>query len=282
MKYMSAIYGFHFTREFEVFDLSFYPVFSDINRCKSSSRSLEDYQLTGYVFADRLTSERLFNLQAILSFIEHLDVRLSKPTPDFIHQAVKDQPVGTLSFPGPRYSGGGAVIGTDDFYRSSRKKFIELALIKLEDDQYSEISKFKLLFFKKVETFRRQPFIEITYFLLFSGLEAFARATSGKVGEKSAIEPIYRLLKSYGLDVFQDNPKDLRRSISTYSHIRNALFHQGESSRSVNVNGEHIQIHSSDFLFSFSMLVTLVIFKALNFDDGHTNWNCWIDRMLHR
>lgn len=29
--------------------------------------------------------------------------------------------------------------------------------------------------------------------------------------------------------------------------------------------------------FIFSHLVSLVILKAVNFDDGHINWNSWID-----
>lgn len=49
-------------------------------------------------------------------------------------------------------------------------------LVKLSDEDFAQ-PQFRALFFKKVETFRqRRPFLEVSYFLLYSGLESYARA----------------------------------------------------------------------------------------------------------
>ncbi|WP_281688777.1 hypothetical protein [Pseudomonas citronellolis] len=260
--------------------LKFYPLFSEYEVAKSAARSLDSYCVTGYIFSEKLSREQIFDLQAVLSFIEHIDVRISSGI--LLKEPTVGRPEFDLTpFPGPRFSGGGAVISTDNFCRNSRKEFIALALPMLLENS-SRQSKFRLLFFKKIETFRRQPFIEITYFLLFSGLESYSRYSIPENNFRSASEAIYKVMKGYGFNVFQDKATDLRRSIATYAHIRNALFHEGELVKTLNVNGGKIKIDSANYLFSFSMLVSLLVMKIVKFDDGHTNWDCWIDRQLYK
>jgi hypothetical protein len=124
--------------------------------------------------------------------------------------------------------------------------------------------------------------LEITYFLLISGLEAFCRASQDDFQTKNAAIPITKQLKSYGFNVFQDNPSELSRSVSTYLHIRNALFHQGDFTATININNGMVALNCSKHLFNLSMLCSLTVMKAIGFDDGHTNWDCWIDRQLHK
>jgi hypothetical protein len=219
----------------------------------------------------------------VLSFVERLDVRVSEAVAEEVaitkpHDFFESTAVGAA-----RNNGGGAVVGSDAFnpWRTSRQQFIELALMRLADDDFCRRTKFRSLFFKAVETFRqRRPFLEISYFLLISGLEAFARASLNDYASKASL-PITQLLSSYGFRIYEDNPRELARAMTTYLHLRNALFHQGEFSRTVQIDNDQITLDCSAHLYNLSMLVSLTCMKAVGFDDGHTNWDCWIDRQLH-
>ncbi|WP_285446638.1 hypothetical protein [Xanthomonas sp. fls2-241-TYG-148] len=281
----SAIYGFEFTRSFSASGFLFRPVEADYSAAKKRARNLSAHEITGTVSGQKLTRETLFDLEGVLSFIEHLEVLVSEP------ESAKD----AADNPGDyfesalikrhRNNGGGAVIESDAFnpWRDSRSMFIELALNKLSDESFCKETRFRSLLFKCVETFRqRQPFLDITYFLLISGLEALSRAIQKDYTSKNAAIPITKTLQGFGFEVYQDNPKCLARSISSYLHIRNALFHQGDFSATVKINSDQVTLNCANYLFSLSMLVSLTIMKAVGFDDGHTNWNCWVDRQLHK
>lgn len=285
MTQIAAIYGFEFTREFTVAGLRFLPVEPGHQAAKELARDLNSYQLTGIISGERIDREAIYELAGVLSFIEHLDVIILGPVSgsenDTDPAGLFDRKIATHK----RHNGGGAVIGRDAFsaWKESRQKFIELALSRLRDQEFCEQTRFRSLMFKCVETFRqRQPFLEITYFLLISGLEAFCRACQNDYQSKNAAVPITRQLQSYGFNVFQDNPSELSRSVSTYLHIRNALFHQGDFAATVNINNGMVELNCSKHLFNLSMLCSLTVMKAVGFDDGHTNWDCWIDRQLHK
>jgi uncharacterized protein (DUF2344 family) len=109
-------------------------------------------------------------------------------------------------------------------------------------------------------------------------LEAYARSVLEDRESKNSSEPICKLLTNYGFDVKIENPSDLKRAVSSYTHLRNALFHNSETTAQVNMNGKNVELDIVDYLFNISQLVALVIFKAVCFDDGHINWNSWIDR----
>lgn len=283
MIHTAPIYGFAFTRDFTAAGLRFTPIESDHSATKKLARDLKSHHLTGTVSAQQISSDTIFELEGVLSFIEHLDVMVLET-----EQAL-DAVENPFEYFEPtvsahkRHNGGGAVIGSDAFnpWRESRQQFIDLALTRLKDKQFCQETRFPSLLFKCVETFRqRQPFLEITYFLLISGLEAFCRTSQNDYQSKNAAEPITRQLQSYGFKVFQDDPSQLSRSISTYLHIRNALFHQGDFSATVKMNNDLVTLDCSKYLFNLSMLVSLTVMKAVGFDDGHTNWDCWIDRQL--
>ncbi|HEY5849895.1 MAG TPA: hypothetical protein VIT62_03895 [Lysobacter sp.] len=285
MPQTSAIYGFEFTRSFSAAGLHFRPLAPEHSIARKLARNLAEHHATGTVSGDRLPRETLFDLEGVLSFIEHLDVILSEPE-DAGDAATNPHAYFELALTTRwRNNGGGAIIGPDAFspWRESRQQFIELALGKLVDESFCERTRFRSLFFRLVETFRqRQPYLEISYFLLISGLETFARAVQNDYKTKNAAVPITRTLQEYGFAVYQDRPDELARSISTYLHIRNALFHQGDFSTTVQMNNERITLNCSEYLFNLSMLVSLTIMRATGFDDGHTNWDCWIDRQLHK
>ena len=216
----SAIYGFEFTRVFSVNGLSFQPIESQYSVAKALARNLKAHNLTGVVSAPTLTREMLFQLEGVLSFVEHLDVYISEPTDDADAIINPNQYFEPTQFMRSRHNGGGAVLGSDSFkpYHESRQQFIELTLRYLSDIELCKKTRFDSLLFKCVETFRqRQPFLEISYFLLISALEAFSRAHQNDYKSKNAAVPITKTLLHYGFDVQQDNPNHLSRSISSYS-----------------------------------------------------------------
>jgi hypothetical protein len=279
----AAIYGFEFTRSFDAGGFHFEPVSTDQQEIHGLARDLERHHLTGTVSAPTLSREALFDLSAILSFIEHLDVRLSLPitmddTPAFPERFFD------LALPAAhRNNGGGAVVGCDAFnpWKQSRQQFIERALLAMTKRKRPRPSGPPLLLYKCVETFRqRSPFVEITYFLLISALEAFCRAEQDDFATKSGVEPIVKTLRAYGFDAENNLPSKPERSMVNYFHLRNALFHEGLFTRTVNVDGTDRVLNCSDYLFHLSMLVSLTVMKAVGFDDGQTNWDCWIDRQL--
>ena len=283
MRLLAAIYGFEVTRTITYGSWRIEPITNSYEQARTLARDLEAYHLTATVVGDALPENDRFKLEGVLCFIEHLDV-IVFPANQLVDG---DEPVAS-QLPSilrrhRRNNGGGAVIGEDTFFHQSRSNFLNLAMSKLADDAFCQSTKFNILLFKCVETFRqRSPFLEITYFLLFSGLESFARATLHDTSTRNASKPIYRLLSSYGLSVLLDEPTNLPRSIATYTRLRNSLFHNSEFKAVVRIAGADVQLDASAYLFHLSMLVTLTIMKAIGFDDGHTNWDAWIDRQLHR
>lgn len=283
MKLLAAIYGFEITRSISFGTCCIEPITNSYDEAHRLARDLEAYHLTATLVGDALPEDERFKLEGVLCFIEHLDV-IVFPAAQLIDDAEPSASrLPTILRRQRRNNGGGAVIGEDTFFRQSRSDFLALAMSKLCDDAFCKSTKFNILLYKCVETFRqRSPFLEITYFLLFSGLESFARASLNDTTTRNASKPIYGLLNSYGLSVLLDDQSNLPRSIATYTRLRNSLFHNSEFRATVRVGGSDIQLDASAYLFHLSMLVSLTILKAVGFDDGHTNWDAWIDRQLHR
>lgn len=110
----SAIYGYEFTREFIYRSLRFIPRHESAADSHRGARDLKRYNLTGVVLLDSYDDHQMFCLEAVLSFVEHLDVLISDPT---------ELPVGDYFsvFPAvarttKRHDGGGAVLNRDTFF----------------------------------------------------------------------------------------------------------------------------------------------------------------------
>lgn len=275
-----GIYGFEFTRPFQAAGLTFTPLYRRFSDAKERARDLKTHHLTGTVSgADLADDEVPYRLEAVLSFIERLDVRLSEPSDEEVVATNPLEHFEKVQRLGGRNNGGGAVIATDVFgpHRDARKDFIDRAMHHLAEDELSKPSKLTLLLFKSVETFRqRGPFLEVSYFLLMSGLEAFARSAQKDFGSNAAA-PIARELARLGFHVYENRPQDLPRSMSTYLHIRNAIFHNGELAKSVRLNDVDVTLESAEYLFHLQMLLCLTVMRALGFEDRHRNWDSWID-----
>jgi hypothetical protein len=64
----------------------------------------------------------------------------------------------------------------------------------------------------------------------------------------------------------------LYRSVSTYTHLRNALFHKGIFETKVNINGSIIKLELSNFYSPFQRHLPLFMMRYIGFDDGYINW----------
>lgn len=277
MNVVCGIYGYQITRPIDLPGLRIEPRTNDHQQAEGWARDIGNYQLTAVLKGTSISDDLLFNLEAILSFVERLDVLITSP-----EEQISDDPFAQFS---PsitlhrRSNGGGRVIGVDTVFPTSRSLFISKALDRLQDKHFCEETQFKVLFFKCVETFRQHRiFVDVWYFFLYSGLESYARSVTKDRKSINSSIPICKLLTDYGFDVHQElkNSGDNHRAVGAYTCLRNALFHNSEPTASTNVNGTMIELKLSDYLPNFSQLVALVILKAVEFDDGDINWNSWI------
>ena len=279
MDFVCGIYGYQITHPVELDGLRIVPRTTDNHLAKLWARNLDSYHLTAVLKATSISNDFIFKLETVLSFIERLDVLITSPEEQTGDDHFAQFP---SSIPTHRRSnGGGAVISEDTVFPTSRSIFISKALSALQDEKLCEETQFNIMFFKYVETFRqRKPFIEVTYFLLYSGLESYARAMYEDRRPNSSV-PICRLLIKYGFDVSQElkSTGDYHKAVATYTSLRNALFHNGEFiGLGKDENGSEIKLQLNDYLFNIWQLVALVILKSVEFDDGHINWNSWLDR----
>lgn len=277
MSVICGIYGFNITRRIKIAGVHIKPRTEDSSQARAWARDINAYHLTATIEGDSISREFLFYLEAILSFIEHLDVLISQPI-----EKISDVPVSQLEntiTAHQRNNGGGAILVEDSSFRDSRKEFISKSLGKLEDQGFCEKTQFKILLFKYVETFRQQKqFVDISYFLLFSGLESYCRSITQNKKNENSSKHICDVLKKFEFNIKEENPHNLHRAVSTYTHLRNALFHNSELRKTVNINGGSVDLELCDYISQFSRLVSLVILKAVDFDDQHINWDSWIDR----
>ena len=87
-----------------------------------------------------------------------------------------------------------------------------------------------------------------------------------------------RYLKNLDFRIKQTDHASPERATETYCHLRNAHFHNGEYSKVVNENGASRTYRLTDYAGKLDLLNSLALMKEARFDDGHTNWDSWIDR----
>lgn len=276
MPTVCAIYGYEFTKCFEYRSMKFLPRYSWVVDVHDVARDLKGYNLTGVVLMDSYDSEQVFRLETVLSFIEQLDVLISTPQ-DLGEDSYFERfpPVARIA---PRHDGGGAVLHQDTFFPDMRARFVTLAMSHLEDKVFCETTGWNTLFFKATIPFRqRKPYLEVSYFLLFSGLENYVRRTLKKPHENNVAALIARRLGQLGFNIYPDNLLDLKRSADSYARLRNALFHNSsfQTERRLK-DGSIIRYDLRDYYAHFMLLVSLVVLKGIDFQHPRIRWDSWI------
>lgn len=263
--------------------MKFVPRYSYVVDANKKARDLKKYQLTGIVILDDYQQRTVFCLEAVLSFIEHLDVLISDP----VEVAVADTKQEYFSlFPevartSMRHSGGGAILHQDSYFPAMRSSFITIAMSRLADEQFCRSTGWDVLFFKTTETFRqRHQFVEVSYFLLFSGLETYVRQTLN--APKSPPSPhisslIAKQLGKLGFNIKDYDEDDLRRSADTYARLRNALFHNSSmQAQRKKKNGTVVNYSLLNYYVNFKILLSLVVISAAGYNDHSINLDTWI------
>jgi hypothetical protein len=280
MKITCGIYGFHITKNMEFSSFRMIPRSSDHAQVKKWARDEANFHLTGVIEAQAISPEQIFDLEGALSFIEHLEVIVTRPVPCEKDDSFRAFPEVISTH--KRHNGGGEMLMTDTFM-SSRKEFLAVLLDKLQDRDFCEATRFRTLFFKCIEQFlQRKHFLDTSYFLLYSGLETYSRAVTDDNSKGNSSARIAKALQKLGFDVKEEHPDDPRRAVSTYTHLRNAIVHNSDLEKIVNMNGQSVIFKAIDYIFPLSRLVALSVLRIVQFDDRHTNWDSWIDRQAFR
>lgn len=280
-----GIYGYEISVANELEGFKLVPYCDDYSSVKKLASDLDNYNLTGFLEIDddnKVTDEGslIFDLQAVLSFVDQKSVIITNSLHDdeSYTNLGDDYPQVLTAY--KRTNGGGGLILGDTFSRNSRRDFIAKALVRLSDKSDNSNESFRGAFFRSVETFRGSGgFIDVDYYLLFSALETLCRSYCGDYKTRNCSVPITKVLIEYGFDVSQNNPKELIKAVSTYARLRNALFHNSRLEWEGKIGNQMIVLRLTEYFSPFRRLVPLVIMKAIEFDDGHINWNSWLDRM---
>lgn len=269
-----GVYGFHFTRSFDIVGVRFLPLFG-YPESKKRAEDESSLQLTGYgQFFSRSPDEAelLYLLTAGMTFAQQQRVATTtiiEISPgDTIADVVGADRLGrALPLLDYRQSFGSA-IQDDEWARDSRATFLSTFVKRFSIKQPNDA--LRLAFFRQLEICRlATPYVELHHFLAFSALELVARSQSSGQSRGPAAIPITKLLNNYGFKIKQEE-------VQNWCDARNKAFHEGLL-RSTNSRG--VEINLSDQLYVITQVLCDVLLKLLPFDDGHINWNRWRDRM---
>jgi hypothetical protein len=276
-----GIYGYWFTQCFSVENLTFIPRFSDYTQMKNARvESRGSYVLSGLVATNSPDNNFQHNLAAVLTVLQQRDVlvtegkTLSGRDPrdafDDFHQDLGL--IGTSNELG-------SVLLDDVFAEDSNRVVISSLLGRLNDSEFCERTKYSQLIFKVAERYRqRDNYLEINYFLLFSGLEAYSKACQQTPRtERDVAVPIAAQLSALGFNVSEENTSEPIRAVRTYSTLRNALFHEAE----LNGQASGSPVTMADFYVPFCTLVLFVTLRAADVSEGHLNWDGWVTKQWH-
>lgn len=212
---------------------------------------------------DENTNRNIKILEAILCFIEQKEVYIKNPL-----KAHEDYSNLDNDYPNSlgdrRYSP--TIILEEKYKKDSRKLFIEKAFNKLLNGDPA----FLTMLLKIELSINMTPsYADVTYFLLFSGLESFAREHYNiYTGNINNI--LDKLFKEYKIDL-KENHKDKKRNTLIYSKLRNTIFHNGKYTTKLNDSTTEQEINLVDYFCYFKKISNIVIFKYIDFDDNFIN-----------
>ena len=282
-----GIYGYECTKSANFDHFKIIPFSTSYDEVLGLSSDQNKYNLTSFLeINDENTiniPSFIFDLTGVLSFIDQKDIVIQNQLND-------EEEYNNLNENYPRYindgirpNGIGKTIMGDAFVIDSRRLFIDRALTKLSDTSDPNNECFRQAFFKTIEVFRaKRTYIDVSYYLLFSALESLSRSVLNGYTSTNCATPITNYLQSLNFDIYQDKRDELNKAVSTYAHLRNSLFHNGKFYKEVNFNGNIVRLKLMEFYSNLEILLPLVMMKYIEFDDGHINWNSWLDRQMFK
>lgn len=275
-----GVFGFEITRPIQAGIFAIEPCFPQRHEARDKAEDRSHFFLTAVgQLKEEPYAESTFDLAAALTFCQRRWVMVTGPfrLPEGTTvDQMKEKLPSELDIPAHRQGGGRLLL------RDSTERFLDLCLRRLQDPPFIERTGFRTAFFRSVEVWRMAPmYIDLTYYLDFSAVEILARTVQGDY--KAPIAQVAtQFLRYLGFDVMQDNPSQRVRAVQTYAHLRNALFHRGQFEARFQENNEEVVLKLVDYEDYWRRLVPDVLLKVLEFDDGHINWNRWLDRIAFR
>jgi hypothetical protein len=168
----------------------------------------------------------------------------------------------------------GRIPHVEDLGAGVRSRFLNLVMEKLADKQFEQATGFRSAFFRNTEMVKMGAApIDVTYSLLFTGLELLARKSLRPQGRQPLSYLLRAFLEPHGFAIAEDEARQI-------AQCRNALFHRGELGTTYKsaIGNVELPIRLSD-LPNVEALFRDVLLKIAGFDDPRINWNRWRDRM---
>ncbi|ACH74824.1 hypothetical protein GL050_05825 [Salmonella enterica] len=277
-----AIYGFNFTKKITFDGGELTPIFSSWSELKKNGWANDRYILTGFFKPNSnnyaAQQQLIFDLQAVLSFIEQKNVIISGELEND-ETPFNFKPSLPKKLDKKRDKGAGIIIMEDYFAPNSRENFICLAMEKLNSKAMLKQDAFRTSFFKSMLAFRDSiNYIDVRYYLLFSALEALCRFIKNDYSPAKTPQIITQVLKEYGFNVEKTGHTLAQRNIMHYCKLRHSLFHNGKYIAYLDEKNSDGKIEIQDYSSNLNLLVPLVLMKFIGFDDNYINWDSWIDR----
>lgn len=305
MKY--AIYGFYFDRDFSFDGIYFKPLegLSSQERKKIANDRYQ-HNLTGFINTKGIVSEDfIFKMQAVLSFVQQQDVVIIQDINKSVPEYIKYDFERTGSAPFYSYSD-----LIEEIVEKLYKKLLNSNDPCNKKDSNDVFGKehnceFSSLVYKVTEPFHmRKQFIELVYFLYFSGLEAFCKqylnSYHPKLYSDKAPEAIGNALdflqipyvcvyldtSPYNLKASVKDEDFIKLSITTYSELRNSLFHSNKFSADViksikKINKkeyEKKEVKITDYDGFLLRLCNAVILKYIDIKNTRLDCSKWCTR----
>ena len=308
-----AIYGFFFNRSFSFGNFFFTPIGDEMPFWDkvNASREKNVYRLIGFIETPELEPDYfIFTMQAVLTFVQQQDVIIKFSIDSFEIEKAYALDIDR--------NGVGAPFA---MYPNLQEEIIEKLYYKLIDKNdpcnrkgndsvfnESHNCEFSSLVYKVTEPLHmRKNFIEMTYFLYFSGLEAFCKQYLKSYYPrisivKDASKNIAQMLEKLEINYIQVdtadmkfnlrkkiNKKDdfLKLSLSTYSNLRNSLFHENlfvaytENSLNKDKEGKYLkeQVRITQYEYNLHRLCSAVILKYIGVKNSELDCSKWYTRL---
>ena len=118
--------------------------------------------------------------------------------------------------------------------------------------------------------------------MLFSGLETYVRKILNGTKASDTAKLLNQRLRAMDFNVYAFSASQPARSMNTYVSLRDELFHNSAFEATSKSGGIAKTYSLTEYFGHFAILMSLVVIKATEFDDGHLNWDAWFDRQLFK
>ncbi|MCI5097309.1 MAG: hypothetical protein MRY77_13415, partial [Rhodobacteraceae bacterium] len=202
--YYIPLFGFEITRQISLSQCIIHPVYSDPAELRKQYISDKPVPCTAIVESEILDRQFLFWLEIACTLADHRSSQASHPlVASTLSEALEMGRGEQLEFARPQ--GPGRLILGDEFAVGSRQSFLQKALETAYNTRAPSQPEFCQMLHKTALCYQggAAEFVEIKYFMLFSGLEALARKIQNYSGHDSA-KPLADYISSHGFSFFQD------------------------------------------------------------------------------